>query len=120
MSQETTATMQHLFQQQFQIAEGNKGLIKDITKKYQKGTVTVDKIADGKYYVVSSPTLLVDIGSTKFNLLAGTVFIKAYDQIFIMSGHMSFLANREEDVFFRPLREAGFVIESLKGSVALF
>lgn len=118
MSASMAQSADYLYNQQLLIANGQHKLIQELGVKYSRRSIGIKDMEDGQYYIVTSPMLLVDINSTQFNLLIGSVFIKAENQILVISGCMTFDKVLDNTTFFRPLRDAGFIIKEIKGTVA--
>lgn len=118
MSQSMMQSTEHLFNRQLLIANGQFKVIQELRDKYSRRSITVEAMKDEEYYIVTSPFLQVDIGSTKFNLLIGTVFVKTGKHVFVVSGCMFFEKEIDHNTHFRPMKDMGFIVEEQKGNVA--
>lgn len=108
---------EYLFSQQCLIANGQTQLIQELVAKYKPRATPASGMKDDVYYVVTSPLLLVDIQSTKFNLMVGSVIIKSGDYLLVMKGFMTFDKTLKSNTFFRGLKETAFNVVDLKGKL---
>lgn len=109
---------EYLFSQQCLIANGQTQLIQDLVSKYKPHATPASGMRDDVYYIVTSPLLLVDIQSTKFNLMVGSIIIKSEDCLLVMNGFMTFDKTLKSNTFFRGLKETAFNVVDLKGKLA--
>lgn len=117
MTTSMTQTVEHLINQQLNITNGQHNLVQKLGSTYARRSIPTTNVQDNVDYIVTTPLVTVDIETMKFTLLIGSVIIKSGKHLVVMSGCMSFEKELTKESFSRPLKEAGFIIESLEGKV---